>query len=298
MSTRVFGHMCPGRTHDGSKCRKIDRYRPRHLRQVGAISTPTGMIALMGDEEVPVLVQNVFTPGRMPEVTYNPRSEHDVEGQLRSFRANQGAALTLSGPTKSGKTVAVDRVFPQDEALWVLGSDLTSLDDLWQRVIEYFALFDEIQSTVGTTDQEGVKGSASFGLPGVAAFSGALTNEGGSSSQITGAARRPISTVARQALVDTGVPVVIDDFHYVPNDLKIQLVRAIKGLVSAIPVVMIAVPYDAFRAVREEPDMSGRLWHQEISPWSEGELIYIARSGFRALNLVDPDNWLFASERG
>jgi hypothetical protein len=76
----------------------------------------------MEDEMVRVaLTGDVFTPGRMPDVTYNPRSEHDVEGALRRFLDNRGAALTLSGPTKSGKTVVVERVLPRDEALWIPG---------------------------------------------------------------------------------------------------------------------------------------------------------------------------------
>lgn len=247
------------------------------------------MIPLMDDEIRTFMVHEVFTPGRTPEVTYNPRKDHDVEGQLRSFKANRGIALTLSGPTKSGKTVAVERVFPEGEAIWIPGSDLTSLEGVWRRVIDFFGLFEEVQSMSGTSGREAAKGGVSLGVP-FAGISGELSSEGSSSSQITLGATRPIAAVARQALIDTGVPVVIDDFHYVPDELKIHLVRAIKGLITAVPVVMIAVPSDAFRAVREEPDMGGRVWQQEISPWSEDELIYIARYGFDALNLVDSDN--------
>lgn len=238
---------------------------------------------------LPYEVSDVFTPGRMPDVTYNPRNELDVEGQLRAFWENRGAALTLSGPTKSGKTVVVERVFPQGEALWVPGSDLTSIDDLWRRVIDFFGLFEDVQSMSGTSDRETAKGGASLGLP-YAGVQGELISEGGSSSELTLGASRPVAAVARKALLDMRVPIVIDDFHYVPDELKIHLVRAIKGLVAEIPVVMIAVPYDAFRAVREEPDMNGRVWHQEISPWSVEELLYIAHAGFRVLNLADPDD--------
>jgi len=247
----------------------------------------------MEDEMIRVVqTGDVFTPGRMPDVTYNPRSEHDVEGALRRFLANRGAALTVSGPTKSGKTVVVERVLPRDEALWIPGGDLNSLDDLWQRVIEFLNLSDQVQSTAGTTDLDTAGGSATFGVPGILSASGTLSSSGGSSSQVTKGARRPVAAVAREALADLNVPVVIDDFHYVPDELKVHLVRAIKGLVTDTAVVMIAVPHDAFSVVREESDMLGRLWQQQIAPWSMEELIFIARSGFAALNLTDPDDRL------
>jgi len=50
---------------------------------------------------------------------------------------------------------------------------------------------------------------------------------------------------------------------------------------------MIAVPYEAFEAVREEPDMGGRVWHLKIESWSVEELLFIARTGFGALNVAD-----------
>lgn len=237
------------------------------------------------------LTGDVFTPGRMPDVTYNPRSEHDVEGALRRFLDNRGAALTVSGPTKSGKTVAVERVLPRDEALWIPGGDLNSLDDLWQRVIEFLDLHDQVQSTAGTTELDTAGGAATLGVPGFS-VSGTLSSSGGSTSQVTKGARRPVAAVAREALANWNVPVVIDDFHYVPDELKVHLVRAIKGLVLDIAVVMIAVPHDAFSVVREESDMLGRVWQQQIAPWSLEELIFIARSGFAALNLTDPDDRL------
>lgn len=247
----------------------------------------------MEDEMVRVVpIGEVFTPGRMPEVTYNPRAEHDVEGALRRFLDNRGAALTVSGPTKAGKTVVVERVLPRYEALWVPGGDLNSLDDLWQRVIEFLNLYDQVQTTTGTTDLDTAGGSATIGVPGIASVSGTLSSSDGSSSQVTKGARRPVAAVARQALADLNITVVVDDFHYVPDNLKVPLVRAIKGLVTDVPVVMIAVPHDAFRVVRDETDMLGRLWQQQIAPWSMDELVFIAQTGFAALNLVDPGDRL------
>ncbi|GAA4411466.1 hypothetical protein GCM10023168_32380 [Fodinibacter luteus] len=231
-------------------------------------------------------VGEVFTPGRIPEFTYNPRDEKDVEGTIRRFLQNRGAALTVSGPTKSGKTVVVDRLLPRDSALWVSGGDLRELDDLWMRVCEFLDLYDQVEWS--TSKGSGFRGSINARLgtsgTGLGAEFGSDASRG---TSFKGMARRPLAAVARDALADLEVPVVIDDFHYVPDALKLDLVRAIKGIIATSPVVLIAVPHDAFSVVRSETDMLGRLWQLQIMPWSTDELVYIARLGFDVLNVSD-----------
>lgn len=240
-------------------------------------------------EDSPALV-DVFTPGRTPHVTYNPREGQDVEPTIKRYLANLGAALTVSGPTKSGKTVVVQRLLPEDEALWVAGGDLQSLDDLWIRVIDYLNLYDQVQVTTSTSDGLSPSIGATIGFPGLGSITASAGAKSETATAVTMSAKRPLAEVARQALSDVSVPLVIDDFHYVPDKLKKSLVRAIKGLVAAIPVVLIAVPQDAFRVVQEETDMVGRVWQLEIKPWAEDELKYIAQAGFAALNLEDPND--------
>lgn len=240
-------------------------------------------------------VGSVFTPGRSPDVTYNPRDERDLEGAIRKYLLNAGAALTVSGPTKSGKTVVVERLLSRDDALWVSGSDLKSIDDLWLRVIEFLGLFDQVQQQSTSSGGSTSGANISAGVPGVFTAGAQIGGKSEYADVITKSAKRPLSTVARQALVELKIPVVIDDYHYVAAGLKTDLTRAIKGLVTDVPVVMIAVPQDAFRAVREEGDMLGRVWQLEISPWSEEELAFIAAKGFEALNLID-DNGEIARE--
>lgn len=84
------------------------------------------------------------------------------------------------------------------------------------------------------------------------------------------------------------LPIVIDDFHYVPASIRTALSRTIKSLIPAIPVLLIAVNAEAFEAVRAEPDLNGRVWRLEIAEWSQEELGEIAKAGFAALNVSDP----------
>jgi len=56
---------------------------------------------------------DVFVPGGMPSVTYVPRADRDLENQLRSVADNLCKLVTLTGSTKSGKTVLANRIFPE-----------------------------------------------------------------------------------------------------------------------------------------------------------------------------------------
>lgn len=75
-------------------------------------------------QELPTgfLTKNVFVAGRSPDVTYNPRNDWQLEAEVNSYLwQGPGKALSISGPTKSGKTVLVERLLPEHEAIWMQG---------------------------------------------------------------------------------------------------------------------------------------------------------------------------------
>lgn len=83
------------------------------------------------------------------------------------------------------------------------------------------------------------------------------------------------------------MPIVIDDFHYVADDAKGPLARAIKTAIPFCKVMLIAVPHEAFDVVRNESDMGGRVAQLRIETWSIDELTFIAERGFDALAIDD-----------
>ena len=97
---------------------------------------------------------------------------------------------------------------------------------------------------------------------------------------------RSAPLLAERARRPSAVPPA--DFHFVPEGSRKEIARAIKSIIPHCPVIMIAVPYDAFEAVVAEPDLGGRIWHLELKPWNDDELEFIASAGFEVLNLNDP----------
>lgn len=238
----------------------------------------------------PVKLSAVFVPGKMPDHTYNPRSDLHLEVKLQDYVDEGGAILTLSGPTKTGKTVLVGRVI--ENAAKIESQGIGSVDELWTRVVDALGGFStiEIESRSGEGFGTGAKGSGSLGVLGTgASFDYQSTDEHG----LTRSVSRPISSVAREVLRSRGGALVIDDFHFVERAVQRDIVRALKPLVLAgVPIILISISHRVQDVVTAEPDMTGRVESLKVKFWDIDELSVIAQKGFAALNVRDPGGHL------
>jgi hypothetical protein len=233
------------------------------------------------------LTKDVFVAGAQPVVTYNPRDERHLEQELAMYLdQGPGRALTVYGPTKSGKTVLVERQLPRDETIWVEGPDLKSVDDFWERIVDWLGLYDLVE----VTRQEATGTGQQMGIGLDAKFVSANLGKKNDNTQTTGVRKgrtQAITSVARDALETVKTTIVIDDFHYVSEEAKRELVRGIKTVIKFCKVILIAVPHEAFATIRNEPDMNGRVSLLGIDVWAKKELQFIAERGFQALNVTD-----------
>lgn len=240
---------------------------------------------------MPVLrVGDVFVPGGLPTVTYNPRLELSLEDRVRDYLEEGHRVLSLSGPTKSGKTVLLRSIVGRD-ALWISGGTISGVHDLWSHVADELNAFPDEEHSTTLTESAGRARGGEAGLAAgpLTAKGSAGRNEALTTGQATRSARsRPIAAIARDALATARLPLVIDDFHYIDQQTQLAIVRGLKDLVfEGVRVVLAAVPHRAYDAVRVEKEMTGRVLHLEIPFWETHELVNIATNGFRALNLVD-----------
>lgn len=234
------------------------------------------------------LTKNVFVAGSTPRITYNPRGERHLEPEVRAYLDQGfGRALSVSGPTKSGKTVLVERALPRDEAIWVEGPDLTSVDVFWDAIVDWLGLYDLVEVTRSETEGAGKQLGMNVGVPKLASIDASKREDTGIARGVRKTRAQAVTTVARRGVEDLNVSIVIDDFHYVDKDAKAQLARAVKTVIPFTKVVLIAVPYEAFDVVRSESDMGGRVNQVAIALWSVSELEFIAQRGFEALNIKD-----------
>src|SRR6266566_1276260 len=78
----------------------------------------------------------VFTPGAFPTHTYVERHGLRLEKTLEQALETKGHLVSLSGPSKSGKTVLVERVVGLPSLTIITGSRIKQADDLWNRVLD------------------------------------------------------------------------------------------------------------------------------------------------------------------
>ena len=99
----------------------------------------------MSQRQLPAFETNeVFVAGKQPTVTYNPRDSHHLEQEVRAYVDQPGKALSVSGPTKSGKTVLIERLLPPDRAVWLQGSDIESVGAFWNAILDQLDAYDEV----------------------------------------------------------------------------------------------------------------------------------------------------------
>ena len=59
----------------------------------------------------------IFVPGGFPRHTYNPRATLHLEQKLMEVRENLCKLVTVTGHTKSGKTVLTRKVLPPEDCV-------------------------------------------------------------------------------------------------------------------------------------------------------------------------------------
>jgi hypothetical protein len=90
----------------------------------------------------------VFTPNDVPTFTYVERANHKFETRLREAFDIPKMIISLSGPSKSGKTVLVHKVLEKDNLIPVSGASIKSAEDLWARVLGW------MDSPVGQSEKK------------------------------------------------------------------------------------------------------------------------------------------------
>jgi hypothetical protein len=222
-----------------------------------------------------------------------------LEERVRDYLSERHKILSLSGPTKCGKTVLLKSVLSSSstEAIWISGGDIASIDSFWNGLADMLGIYTgesaaRTQTNVNATGSDiGAKVSP-FGV-GVEGSANSRQESTESDEWSRSRSRSPVMAV-KEALSKNPPVIVIDDFHYIDPGVQGRIIRGIKDLVfDGLPVVIASVPHRAFDAVRVEKEMTGRVEQLPIAFWSTDELMGIAQEGFDALNLID-DNEMIA----
>src|SRR4051794_36174174 len=83
---------------------------------------------------MPVLLlraTDVFTPNKFPAHTYVSRSARELEVACHNALMTPNVCLSISGPSKSGKTVLLQNTAGDENLIRIFGAQVKAADDLW-----------------------------------------------------------------------------------------------------------------------------------------------------------------------
>lgn len=93
--------------------------------------------------------KDVFTPGTFPTVTFVRSHLEDKSRLLKDALEAGGFVVSLSGPSKSGKTVFIENIIGKDSLIHVTGAGVDDASKLWMRVFEIIGTSVEVGVTKG-----------------------------------------------------------------------------------------------------------------------------------------------------
>ena len=235
-------------------------------------------------------MSKVFTPGGFPTITYVSLKERELEAKLDGAKDYLAKLVILTGATKSGKTVLVDRVFPGSEHVWIDGGTVESEESFWISVLQKIEAYTDVSINEVNSSQQGfestIEGSGGIGVIN-GKVSGNFTVGNNSQNGVQKGRRITPKVAAITALQDNNdIGLIVDDFHYIDKDIQKNIVRALKApIMRGVPVIFIAIPNRKYDAVNVEREMTGRIENIEMPVWGKNELRAIAEKGFKALNV-------------
>jgi len=171
----------------------------------------------------------------------------------------------------------------------VTGAGVSTVNKLWDRVFDLIGTPTAKRTTITT----GLEGSAGGKISGeakipVVAKGGAEINGGiklsKSKSEQNDTAIDYLQLLIRE-LSGTGFVVFIDDFHYIPRDVQLDVATQIKEAIRHDVIFVVAsVPYHSDDVIRANSDLRGRTLKLDFDYWDRDELKKIAIKGFKELH--------------
>lgn len=238
----------------------------------------------------------VFTPNEFPSWTYVER-EQNFERQVMDGLRTPNIIISVSGPSKSGKSVLLQKAIGKDSLIRIFGPQIKIADDIWTAVLDWMGSPSSSmeQQTSASTNTTTIGGQAGFALPGVVALGGKSdASDSSTYTDVRGAtrARAGLKQVERE-IANSDFVVFLDDFHYMSRSLQVEVAKQIKAAAElGIKICTASVPHRSDDVVRANTELRGRVQAIDMEYWTKDELVQIGREGFPRLGIVFDDTFI------
>lgn len=240
---------------------------------------------------------NVFVPGDFPQHSYVRRvfqhrrtgEEMDPEEMIKDALKQPGIIAQVVGPSKSGKTRAVQNCVGDERLVSIAGSQIEGGLSLWEVVLRKLREPSSVESsnTTGTTMGAELKtkvtGSAVLASVEV---EGTGNLERAQETGQTNTVEVDAFQAAVGALKAQNRVLFLDDFHTIPEEKQPAVAAQLKAAAQfGVKICLAEVPHHSDSTISALPDLTGRVQKIEFQYWSHEDLKQIGMVGFGKLNV-------------
>jgi hypothetical protein len=222
----------------------------------------------------------------IPQYTYVDRSGLDT---TFSYSMQCDRHVVLHGGSKQGKTVLRRKNLPEARSVVVQCNATTVRADIYAQILATLQISVPTSSSTKSSTTGEAGGKAGFSLPFVA------------SSEVTGKVATGSETTQTQqavgidvgnihyiasAIKDSGRRVVIEDFHYMPEEEKRTLAFDLKAFWDlGVFLIIVGIWAEHNLLTFYNSDLSGRIDEIDVQ-WKDAELGTVLAKGEEALRIV------------
>ena len=233
-------------------------------------------------------ISEVFTPNDTPTITYVEREDLKLEENFRSYLELPKMVVSISGPSKSGKTVLIKQVLDDDNIIPIIGSGISSVEDLWRRALAWMEVPASTTASKSSSKQIGAQasGGGEVGIPLIAKGKGEAGISGAQSwdTSTSTTSQEPGLSKVVEEIGGSDFVIFLDDFHYIREELREEIGRQIKVAAdNGVKFVTASVPHRSDDVVRSNPELRGRVAAVDLGYWGVDHLKIIAERGFAEL---------------
>ncbi|CAN5509546.1 hypothetical protein BH10PSE3_BH10PSE3_27630 [soil metagenome] len=239
-------------------------------------------------------IADVFKTVGLPTVTYVKRDQGSFERRLNGALDEKGKLCLVTGPSKTGKTTLYKEVLSsRGEIPLVVACDgKKTSDEIWKLALEAVD-FDRVESRqhsdAGKVGLE-VGADGKLGWQWLAQISTRLKAQFEKTHSETDVRKKVLAEPGPDLLVPilkhSNYTLVIEDFHYLKDEEKINLFQQWKRFIdNEISVIVLGTTHRAVDIADSNKDLLGRIAQIDVGHWSDEDLKSIAKVGFKYLRV-------------
>lgn len=230
----------------------------------------------------------VFKISGLPKHTFVERSS--LNEKISDFFVSKDRVLLFLGYSKSGKTVYRKKHLDKEGFKIITfrcNSDKTIVD-LYNQIASECNLGQIISSNNSISVGSSASSSAGVSVPAVGNIDATITSDISYSYAKTeeqATVKIDVNFLCNK-LKENNVLVILEDYHLASSELNKTLSEDIKHFLDdEILFLLIGIPSSPNRALRNNPDLSGRMEHLNFDYLSKDEINKIINDGTKILNV-------------